>query len=217
MQQKKINRQSGISIIELLIVVMIAVVLTMMAVANFDRAKSQLERQNIAREFKTYLERARFDSVKRRAMASDPNNGEARVTITGDTSFNVALDFSQDGLLNVANETRTINFSENNGGRFMGIAAGTIISYDRRGHVTAVDSNGNSITPTFTFCSENCSSINFTPNTSNATTIAVSPTGTVLLTAGGSNVTNPSNPTLSNTSSGSDINDLTKIPSAIPY
>lgn len=211
MQQNNINPQSGVSLVELLIVITVAVILTTFALASFDRAKSQLQRQNIAREFKTYLERARFDSVKRRATAAEPNNGEARITINNATSFSVALDFNQDGLLNAANETRTINFAGSSGGQFANVAAGTIVSYNRLGQVTAVNAAGTSVTPTFTFCSENCGSANFTPTAKNATIITISSSGTVMLTPGGSSISNPSNPTLNNVNGNTDVNDLTKI------
>ncbi len=52
---------------ELLIVLAIAAVLVTASVALFGRTTANIQRQNAARQFKNYLERARFDSIKRRA------------------------------------------------------------------------------------------------------------------------------------------------------
>ena len=65
MTKQRRDRQAGVSLIEVLIVLVIVAVLVTIAIAQFSRPKEVFQRQNIAREFKVALERARFDSVKR--------------------------------------------------------------------------------------------------------------------------------------------------------
>ena len=67
MSNTRTGTQSGFSIIELVIILAVISILMTIAVITFGGAKVDLQRQSIAREFKNYLERARFDSVKRRA------------------------------------------------------------------------------------------------------------------------------------------------------
>jgi Tfp pilus assembly protein FimT len=66
MRHRKLNSQSGISAIELIIVIVIIGVVVVFAVAQFGSAKPVFDRQNAAREMRVGLERARFDSIKRR-------------------------------------------------------------------------------------------------------------------------------------------------------
>ncbi len=58
MKNAKINSQSGVSIIEILIVVAISIILVGFAVAQLTQSKTNLQRQNVARQLKVSLERA---------------------------------------------------------------------------------------------------------------------------------------------------------------
>src|SRR5215203_5571273 len=71
MKSTEFNAQSGKSIMELMIVMTVIAILVTFAVGQLGSSKTNLHRQNLAREFKINLERARFDSVKRRA--TDPS------------------------------------------------------------------------------------------------------------------------------------------------
>lgn len=72
--------------IELIVVVVVVSVLVLFAVATFGDAGDVFDTQNVARELKVNMERARFDSVKRRPS----NVGEmAKIVIVGATSFTV--------------------------------------------------------------------------------------------------------------------------------
>src|SRR5580765_5568202 len=107
MKGSRSNSQSGASIIELLIVLAIIAILFTLAAAQFGRSGENFERQNITREFKISLERARFDSVKRHANVVAQ---ESRVTITSATDFNYATDLNQNGDLNDPGEIRDVDF-----------------------------------------------------------------------------------------------------------
>jgi Tfp pilus assembly protein FimT len=174
MKMRKFNSQSGASLVEILIVLVITVILATFAIAQLGQSKTNLQRQNVARELKINLERARFDSVKRRAAnAADM----ARVTIDSATSFSVSTDLNQNGTID-ASDTRQINFGSGDA-RIVGIGTFPVtISFDRRGHI--IVTNGS---PNFTVCNA-CTTTN--PATAqNSNTIWISPTGTVSMTAGG--------------------------------
>ncbi len=174
MKPNELNPQSGFSLIEVFIVLVIIGVITTFALLTFGSSKVDLHRQAVAREFKIYLERARFDSVKRRA--EDPNR--AALTLNNATSFTVQLDFNEDGTLQ-ANETRTVDFTQRSSTQILvtdTLNYPVTISFDRRGHATAIDGLGDEITPVFTICTH-CSDAS--PDQS---VISLSTTGTVSVT-----------------------------------
>jgi prepilin-type N-terminal cleavage/methylation domain-containing protein len=212
MQQNNISKQSGFSLIELLIVIVLVFIVTAFALANFDRSKLQLQRQNVARELKMYLDLARFDAVKRRAEG----NSRSIVSIENDQSFSVTTDLNQDGTLNTATEKRTLNFAGSNAGRFVGISTFPVnIYFDRHGH--AVDASNNLTNPSFTICNENCTNNQgaVSSNPTNSTLVRISSTGTVVISPGGYAATAPANPTgLTNVSENANINPLVRVPSA---
>ncbi len=201
MKMRKFNSQSGISLVEVLIVLVILAILVSIAVAQFGNSKTSLQRQRIAREFKVYLERARFDSVKRRADFVSragfvaPLNDMSRIILTGSTSFTAVTDLNQNGTVLDANgnieegDKRVVDFTQRSDTRiFVSDTFDNLypitISFDRRGQITALDKSNNAVNPVFTICSTgNCSESS--PDT---TVISVSTTGTVavLKTAPGS-------------------------------
>lgn len=171
MNRVKLGPQSGFSLIEVLIVLVMMGVLTVLALTQLGSSRVDFQRQRIAREFKIYLERARFDSVKRRAENAD----SAKVVLNGPSSFTVSLDFDGDGLL-LNTETRTVNFSDRTGATIQ--VSDTLnypvtLSFNRRGLVNSIDGLGNQVAPLFTICSD-CSD-----GSPDITRISVSTSGTV--------------------------------------
>lgn len=196
MNNLRTSTQEGLSVIELLIVLVILGVLTTLAVLGFSGAKVDLERQAVAREFKVYLERARFDSVKRRAAI--PAN-QANLRFTSPSSFTAQIDFDADGVLSPA-EVRVVDFSQRSKIQIVvsdaGLSYPITLRFDQRGQVTATDSLGGAVNPVFTICSgSNCSLSS--PNT---TVIALSATGTVAILKNGQTPSAAPTPVISNTS-----------------
>src|SRR5215203_7463788 len=168
--------QQGFSLIEILIVIVIIGVLTAFAIIGFGSSKVDFQRQAIAREFKVYLERARFDSVKRRAEALAD---QAYIELTGPSSFTAHLDFDENRTLS-DNEIRVVDFSLRSGTQILvsevGLAYPIKIRFDQRGQVIATDNNSAVVSPViFTICS----STNCTSTSPDRTVLTLSPSGTV--------------------------------------
>ena len=213
MQKKSNKSEKGFSVLEFLVVIVIGSILVAVAISQFGTSRSQLQRQNIAREFKVRLERARFDSVKRR-VADD--NAMARVTINNATSFSLATDLNRNGTIENS-DLHQVNFTNSNV-RIVGnnLTFPVTIRFDRRGFATATNSLGAEISLNLEIC-ENCTVA--TANSSNADTISVSPTGTVLMMEGNETLPIFQNPNTSVVSGGSQINPLvtvTQTPLATP-
>ena len=202
MKTKKMDSQSGKSLIEVLIVVVISSVLVTFAVAQLGQSRSNLQRQNIARELKVSLERARFDSVKRRASVA---TNMARVRIDSATSFSVITDINQNGTIDTT-DVRQVNFSSSNT-RIVGIAAFPVtISFDQRGQISVTGG-----TSTFIIC-ETCTAETATAQNSNV--ISVSPTGTVSMMSGGESQPTFQNPVVSDVETGWDIKSSVSLSSS---
>jgi len=195
MSNKRTDAQRGFSIIEIVIVLAVAGILMTIAVITFGGAKVDLQRQSIAREFKNYLERARFDSVKRRAAATAD---QATIVLTSSRAFTAHLDFDEDRVLR-ANEARVVDFTQRAATQIfvsdVGLNYPVTISFDQRGHATATDSLGLDVSPiTFTVCSaSNCS-----PTSPDRTVISLSPSGTVAILRNGQSPTINPTPNISN-------------------
>ncbi len=192
MEEKRIKWQSGFSIVELLIVLTMVVILSTLAVLQFKSSKTDFERQNITHEFKVYLERARFDSVKRRAVT---DNEKSRIVLNSSSSFTATLDFDGNGTLDSnndgtpdASDTRRIDFTQRSQTQIL--VSDTLnypvtVRFDQRGHITAKDSGGNDVNPVFTICSKNCTGT--TQNNEDLSVLSVSTSGTVAILRGGQN------------------------------
>ena len=127
--------ESGKTIMELMIVLTVIIILVTIAVSQFGSAGTNFDRQNIAREFKVSLERARFDSVKRRATVCDHMS---RVTITSASSFTLLTDLNQNGTIETGNEARVIDFENRSDVRIVGENTDfpITIRFDQRGNVS---------------------------------------------------------------------------------
>ena len=196
MNNREHAAQHGFSLVELLIVIVVLGVLTAIAVLGFGRAKVDLQRQAITREFKIYLERARFDSVKRRAVAEVD---QANIVLTGPSSFTAQIDFDEDRVLGT-NEVRVVDFTLRAATQIVvsdiGLNYPITIRFDERGHVTATDNTNAVINPVvFTICSSNdCSS-----TSPDRTVLTLSTSGTVAMLRDGQMPSAAPTPAISNT------------------
>jgi prepilin-type N-terminal cleavage/methylation domain-containing protein len=205
MRKTKLNLQSGFSLLELIIVLSIIAIVATIAMTQFGRTSVRFQRQNMARELKVYLERARFDSVKRRASLADDM---ARVEILDATTFRVTTDANLNGTID-ANDTRLYSFSGRSDVNIVGVVLPVTIKFDYRGQADIVNGIGASITnPVFTVCDAGCTAA--TANANNASIISITPTGTVIMASGGTTVTNINAPVVTTVSTNANINCLLK-------
>src|SRR5688572_20847396 len=113
MTNRRLASEQGYSLIEIVLVLVIVAIMATFAILALGSSTQNLGRQNVTKEFKVALERARFDSIRRRATVCEDM---ARVEITSATSFDIITDVNQNGtLLNPdltvdGGDTRTVDF-----------------------------------------------------------------------------------------------------------
>ena len=197
MKIKKSNLQHGFTLIEVLIVLVVLAVLTTLAILNFGNAKTDFQRQRIAREFKVYLERARFDSVKR--SARDVNH-MSKITLNNPSSFTAAIDLNENGVLD-STDIRQVDFEQRSETQIT--VSDTFnypvtVRFNQRGQINVKDNLGNDVNPVFTICSKNCDEVS--PTNKDLTTISVSTSGTVAVLKNGQSPSALPTPSVTNTS-----------------
>lgn len=173
----KLSSEAGVTLVELMVVALIIIIVATIAFLNAGTAHPQFQRQNATRQLKAALERARFDSVKRRAVN---DNQKASVTIAG-ASFILTTDVTLNGLTSDPSDSVTT-------------FADTGISIQRYDGAT-LDSTNNKVVfnmrgevPTspaaqFLICNGTCPAVaSLTPSV--ADILIVTPTGTVNLLPG---------------------------------
>lgn len=200
------GRQGGFSVTEVLVVIVIISVIVVFAVAQFGGSRASFQTENVARELKVKLERARFDSVKRRPTAVTEMS---RVVITSETSYSVTIDLNQNNRLETS-ETVITDFSGRTNARILrgGMSFPVTILFDRRGHITARDSSGADVTPVFTICN-GCTGDD--EDEADTFIVALSATGTVAMYRAGDAPGSVSDPTVTDVGTGSDIDPMVSI------
>jgi Tfp pilus assembly protein PilE len=117
------TNQRGITVLQLLVTVAIAVIVCSFAVVGITSARAQIRRTNSARQFAAIAERARADSVRRHA----PSDQQASIQQINESTYAVTMDFNGTGALT------TQNFSTESGVK-INIPGGSF-SFDWRGRV----------------------------------------------------------------------------------
>jgi len=131
----------GFSVLELLIVVSMLSVVAGFALMQVTNARQVMARENAARQFAAFLEKARVDSLRRNPRSSAQM---AQVSLVGDaTSYTVAIDTNGD---NVLDPPRVIRLPAGSGLQFNGPLPRTIY-FNWRGRT--VDAAGNIAVPNF--------------------------------------------------------------------
>ena len=190
--------QRGVTVVELLVVIIVISVILGFALMQRGGANEQLQRHNVAQELKSAFERARFNSVKRRAGSGQ----EALVTLTPN-SFTLRTYNNDVNGIGVQAETTTTLPT----GVIIALYDGTTlttrdVSFNMRGETAA------SPAPQFLVCNLSCS------NRTNATAniVLVTPTGTVNLLSGSSSLPVFGTPTITDVPTSTGINHDTVLP-----
>jgi type II secretory pathway pseudopilin PulG len=100
------NRQSGFTILQMLVTVVIIAIVTTFGVLGIKNARAAMRVENSARRFAVYMEKARADSIRRHA--SPGNEAFIETFGEGTSTFNVRMDFDGTGTLT----TRTFSLDE---------------------------------------------------------------------------------------------------------
>ncbi|HEX8458312.1 MAG TPA: prepilin-type N-terminal cleavage/methylation domain-containing protein [Pyrinomonadaceae bacterium] len=120
--------ERGFTLLQMIIVIAIIAVLSAVALIGVTSARANQRRINSSRVLGSYLEKARVDSVRRRANGTD--TPFAFVRLASATTYDVFLDFNGDGVPVL----RT--FTLENGVSFQDADIGETIAFDWRGRTT---------------------------------------------------------------------------------
>lgn len=121
------HRQGGFTTIELLIVATLLTVVTAFGVIGISKARASVRLAGAAREYASYIEKARIFSIKSHA---DDAGERATITINDDkSSYDVTMDLDGDGTM----DTRTVSLPS-------GISFETVesIGFDWRGRTVSL-------------------------------------------------------------------------------
>jgi len=184
--------------VELVVVIAIIAVMAGIALVGRGNTNAQLQRQTASRQLKEVFERARFDSVKRRADGTEPF---AQVEVHSDRF--ILTTYTKE-----ANGTATAKVQETH------VPAGVIIEHYSSGSLPMpITFNRRGETaggvPQFRICNVTCTN----PTNSTSDILAITPTGTVNLLPGGSSFPSFPTPGLNGAPSDSElINDMVVMP-----
>ncbi len=202
MKQKdnKFINQKGVTLVELIVVILLIVILSTIAIMNMSSSKIQFQRQTVARELKVAFERARFDSVKRRAASGQ----QANVVVAGN-SFTLKTDLDQDGIVETTEDR--VNSSWNPGIAIRDtsgnpLSSNVTVAFNNRGET--VTTGG---TATFLVCNGACT----TPSASNSNLVVVTATGTVNILSGGATIPTFATPSVTAVNTNANIRSYTNV------
>jgi Tfp pilus assembly protein FimT len=93
--------ERGVSILEMLIMLLMVSVITGYALTRISGAQQFMRMENASREFMSYVDKARIDSVRRHAgpPGTLPQPQMSSVTITGPRTYTVVMDFDGNGVV----------------------------------------------------------------------------------------------------------------------
>lgn len=168
LKKKRSGNDSGFSVVELLIVVVMLSVITGFAITQIAQAKQNMTRANAVRELITNIEKARLDSVRRHATTSTQL---AQVAIINANFYSVTLDANGDGVMDaplVISMPADSNLTIENG------PFPRTIMFNWRGRT--VDSSGNTTTPDSITIGNSYGSTTVRVTNAGQTAIDVSPT-----------------------------------------
>jgi Tfp pilus assembly protein FimT len=141
------DTERGISVLELIIMLTMVMLISGYAITRINGAQQLMRMENASREFMSYVDKARLDSVRRHAGPPGvlPQPQMASVSITGPRSYTVVMDFDGDGIVdaprnitiapdqgvvfNTAGTALPINIAFNWRGRTVSTAASTVATY----------------------------------------------------------------------------------------
>ncbi len=130
------SRESGFSVLELILVVAVIGVVSTFAYIRLATAREVMRVTNSSREFTNFVQKARLDSIRRHATAN-----QAAVTINNATTYTVTGDFDGNGVTDTLRELQTgvafsATASDGNAAKLP-----ITLTFDWRGRATCMDSS----------------------------------------------------------------------------
>ncbi|HEY6189462.1 MAG TPA: type II secretion system protein [Pyrinomonadaceae bacterium] len=189
--------ERGVSMVEVLIMLTMIALISGYALTRISGAQQYMRMENASREFMSYVDKARIDSVRRHAGPPGllPQPPMSFVRITGPRTYTVVMDFDGDGNID---PPRNITIAPDQGVAFN---TGTTplpitIAFNWRGRTvnpTTTAINASYVTPpSFSIRTTN------TYGSVQNTAISVSTSGDASITGGNSNVVQPRAVTITN-------------------
>jgi Tfp pilus assembly protein FimT len=188
----------------MMVVIVVIGIVTSLALVRSGNASEQFKRENASVQLKTAFERARSDSVKRRADALGPPVVPlAYVRIDSATQFTLVTDANQDGdLLDAVDSVTTTFPARINLAPRTGLTLPLTVAFNKRGEPTVTD-------PSFVVCNGVCTFANDT--SAIAAVVHVTASGTVNLLAGGSTIPSFATPNVTAIGTSTSIRSQTYI------
>jgi len=138
-RHRKLNSRDGFATVDMMIVAVIILIVVTYAWTAIVQAQRWQAREGAAQQFAGFLDRARSDSMRRRATDAQQM---AEVTILNETFYSVRTDENGDGTLDAP---RVVNLREQH--LSMDGPFPRTFMFDRNGRY--VDNNGNALKPTY--------------------------------------------------------------------
>lgn len=189
--------ERGVSMIEVLIMLTMIALISGYALTRISGAQQYMRMENASREFMSYVDKARVDSVRRHAGPPGllPQPAMSFIRITGPRSYTVVMDFDGDGNID---PPRNITIAPDQGVVFN---TGTTplpitIAFNWRGRTvnpTTTAINATYITPP-SFSIQTTNTYGSVQNTA----ISVSTSGDASIKGGNANITQPRAVTITN-------------------
>jgi len=131
-------REAGFTIIQLVVAIAIAAVVTTFGIMAVTRAKRDMALSGEIRKFSSFLEKGRIEAVRRRTSVTV-------VTINSASSYSVTLDSNYDGTV-AATETRTMPLPDGVTFNTSNITFPATITYNLLGRSSSTNITGSTIT-----------------------------------------------------------------------
>lgn len=199
----KLNSQSGVSLVELLVVILVIAIVASFAIIGRGRSNEAFQLENAAYGLKNSFERARFDSVKRRpetdATSSFVEVATQAYALAVDRDTDAVLENDEKISISTAGQAISIGYFTGTGSIQTGMPI--TVRFNRRGEPALFfDGSGTaSTTQSPVFCLS---------NSFGSMTVLVTPAGTVNVLRGCGGVPTFGIPTLTNVPGSDLINTL---------
>ncbi|HEV2915623.1 MAG TPA: type II secretion system protein [Pyrinomonadaceae bacterium] len=98
-RRRPVTSERGVTVLEMLIMVAMVMIISGYALTRISGSQQYMRMENASREFMSYVEKARLDSMRRHAGPPGPlpQQTMASVSITGPRTYTVVMDFDGDG------------------------------------------------------------------------------------------------------------------------